>query len=265
MLDKMIENVFSDERLLTLYKNLKSEFTDNELRKYECLFIPYVGEDWRKTNKKRILYVGRDPDGNGKENLRKLSDTVKQQSRLEELAGITRVFVQENWAHPGPGKHHSPFRDFLLRVTWGVLAHSPQLPDLEPSKSNAETVFRSIAWTNVFKTAERSNKKNNEYFVDRKMEDFHLRRFNTLPEEINKLEPALIVFTTSWYYDDYLRKVFPSIEFRPLSPELPVKDAALVMGVCDRALVVRCRQPQGWGNQQQESLYRSILNEIRGR
>jgi len=260
MIHDVIAAVFPDERLHELYRKLQSTFTVAELARYECPCLPYVGRDWGASGTKRVLYIGKNPDGWSFEGFRTLKDAVEQQASAVQLAHLIDNFVLQEWAHPGPGKHSSPFRNLLLRFTVGILTGAPALPSLEPSKLHAGRAFGSLAYSNVFKTAARCHPNKNEYAVERTMADFHLQSFNTLPEEVEHLQPDFIIFATSYDHDCYLRQIFPAMQLVPLSPELHPQHAAQLLGIYDRALVVRCRHPQGWDNQSLQTLYKAMLS-----
>ncbi|HSW56793.1 MAG TPA: hypothetical protein VLH15_00155 [Dehalococcoidales bacterium] len=253
----MLSEIFPKERLQEFYHDLTSEFSPGELEGYECLFMPHIGHGY-KAAKQKIMFVGKDPNGHGEGNLLKLNQCIQQQSTADKLGKITERFVESDWANPGPGKHQSPFSQFLLTFTWGILNNLQDLPTLWSSKAHAEQVFDSIVWTNVLKTARRIGE--NDFVVDRKFEEFHIRRFKTLPDEIKILKPDLIIFTVPWSWEKTLQRIWPDMVSRPL---LQGKDTAVLSGIYDKALVVRCRHPQGWPNAAKASFYREIVKRLR--
>ena len=275
MLDKMITEVFPQNKLDNLYKALKESNLD--LEQYECLCLPYVGKEYR-TAKKQMLFIGKANSGWGEKwdernvSLDNLSDVVNQNAQQKTLAEIS-IHVVENKIIPSyaglPVKppFHDPYGRYkkshvfhmIYRFTSGILDRNPVMPDITNNVDRANKSFLSMSWSNIFKVCQATKQNPDELMIK-----FLLRNLNTLAEEIKRLKPSCVIFCTGYDWDKYINAAFPSynLAFRELTSRIPAQDASIITGLPNVPLAVRTRHPQGWPSNSIEILYQEIFRRI---
>lgn len=202
---EQIENLFSD-RLDAFYRGLID--SNLPLKEYCWPFLPYVGKDYGSTKGPRVLFVGKATNG--------WSDpTILQDSKgdLEEclmehipptaLFALNDRFVAEcltnHYGNLQSGeRYHSRFWQVIYILVTRLLKDDVNWSYLRDPVI-ARECFHKIAWTNVFKVG--GVRGGNP---DAQMVDFLLRNFITLRDEIDRLQPEVIVFSTGAPYDDFL-------------------------------------------------------------
>jgi hypothetical protein len=181
-------------------KNLDSE-------KIAVPFLPYVGNDYAQA-KHKVLVVGKatygwkckDVSGNNNESLAEISlEDPEWWHRLEEapknfIEGCVLPF------YAGREGYKSLFWNRIYRILGDLLSEN-NISRYDRDESVSQTVFRSFAWTNVFKLA---GLKGNPR---KKLREPQIQS-NSLPDEISYLEPDVILFFTGPSYDKYLCEIF---------------------------------------------------------
>lgn len=175
-------------------------------------FVPYVGDNYAQA-KHKILVVGKatygwkckDVSGNNNESLAEISlEDPEWWHRLEEAP---KNFIEEHVLPFYAGKegyhYHSLFWNRIYRIL-GALLSDKDISKYERDESVSQTVFRSFAWTNVFKLA---GLKGNPR---KKLREPQIES-NSLPDEISYLDPDVILFFTGPSYDKHLCRIFPDI------------------------------------------------------
>ena len=174
-------------------------------------FVPYIGPDYW-TVRKKVLVVGKATDGWGwKDGLWNKDATladidVTQSECFEELANTASEFIEKEIIpiySGSKGYYNSLFWNRIYHILGKLLAdQSLHLYSRDPRI--AKEVFRSFAWTNVFKVAHtRGNPK-------KKLREKQIE-CNTLKDEIEYLKPHAILFFTSRSYDKQLEGILPKI------------------------------------------------------
>jgi len=265
MIDKCIRDVFTPDRLKKLYDDLEVAKREGrlDLDRYCFPFIPWVGRDYYEAPK-RILYVGKATDGWDDDvsipYKTLLSEAVTERVSLYMLCRITENYVEKYLVQ---GKEtHRPFWQLVYRLT-------PYILDIndnyrlgrrpEYNRENLKRCFYSIAWTNLFKIGVTRGNPN------RQMENFLLQEFNTLPSEIECLEPDVVVLLTGESYDHHLNNVFLKSNKREISEGIAKEEIARLESDDDKAIIVRTPHPREWrklGWRNLESLYDYLRKEI---
>lgn len=86
---------------------------------------------------------------------------------------------------------------------------------------------------------------------DPDMENFLLKYFNTLREEIECLNPSAVILMTGKNYDECLEFTFPNYTLLPIIKNIGTEEIARLGGV--PGIVIRTPHPQGW-----EGIYEKI-------
>ena len=237
--------------------------------KYSGLFLPYVGPQYREAPVK-IGYVGKANHAWGDGTLDYLSQVVTAKPIANRLAAISTGFIVNKLIPSFLGRpvkppytapqQRSAFWAAICDFALGLAARSPLLPCCRQGQACNATCFSSIAWTNVYKVALVPGNP------DKGMTNFLLANFNTLPAEIAALEPYLVWFVTGHDYDSHLKEAYDphKLTFSQLSSLLPFNEAAEIHGVCDQALVIRTRHPQGWPTGNLQTLYSIVFQRLIG-
>lgn len=181
-------------------------------------FMPYVGRDFDRT---RFMVVGKATNGWGYGNegwgWGLFTDVQCMPDRYEHLLGLPEHFVERKLIHYyGGGRraegYGSQFWDNLyLLCGYLFLDRSPLAFKREAEV--AERIFRSIAWSNVFKigaprkrTGETDPRKQgnpNRSLIGAQSE------VRLLEKEIKLTKPRTILFSTGGSYDRHLKEALP--------------------------------------------------------
>ncbi len=266
-MNRTIREIFNEERLKRLYRNLQKSGLWNE--HYCAPFIPYVGKNYDMAEKK-ILYVGKSTYDWGKytDNGEWKSISLFQAEKMQpkELANLSTNFIERNVAHFYAGgksyrvKDRGYYSHFWRRVymlTTSILKNECQLVKYKRNKDDSYWCFHSIAWTNVFKIGTKDDTPS-QGAPDDDMIEFLLHNFNTLPKEIKCLKPDLIIFSTGLGYDEYLKKIFPEVTITDIRGGI-----AKLRNVDDDALVIRTKHFQYLSNNKVKNLYSYIISALK--
>jgi hypothetical protein len=193
---------------------------------YTVPFFPYVGRDYDDA-KHRILIIGKATYGWGKGDKGQGSGTLSEVLNMEDvldredrayrhLAKLPKEFI-ENEIIPfyggEKGHYYSQFWNRTYRLAGNFLCDR-QVSDYKRDRQMSEKCFRAIAWSNVFKVGAPKVKRGNpnkELISVQKKE-------NTLKEELEMLEPDVVVFSTGRGYDDHLRDFLPITSMSATAP-----------------------------------------------
>jgi hypothetical protein len=268
MIDTCIETIFRD-RLRQLYDNLEKAKIEEKLKldKYSYPFVPYVGRNYHNASPK-VFYVGRATRGwgwdqafTGQPTKDRLSDAVRERAPVEELAEIANSFVTKSIEERYAGRrnkytyNNAPFWHWVYKLTVSIQRDIPQLFSyfgIEENKEFSRKCFSSIVWSNIFKISRINDNP------DERMCKFLLgSTFNTLEEEFNCLTPDLIVFFTADSWDCYLEDTF----HRQIRKIKVTDGVCRLMGVYDKAIVIRAPHPQGTPRETLNHLYDYLKKE----
>lgn len=201
-MNNLLERIFNQTKINQLYEQL--EKSRLELNKYCLPFIPYVPKNYQDC-RIRILYVGKATNGWGPDKT-SLLDAIHDRTTFSELVEITDDFMEccKNYYCGKEGYGRSRFMQRIYVISSSILGCVKKYGEYRREEEIANNVFSSFAWTNVFKIG------GSEGNPDYSMIEILTTSFNTLEEEIELLNPHLIIFSTGKAYDIYLREIFNS-------------------------------------------------------
>ena len=268
MLDKMLTEVFSDSWLNMFLNELLDEDrkTDLSIHDHQCLFIPYVGNEYRNA-KTKILFIGRETNGCGEiycSNCGKELDSKKD----KDFSGTYRCpnchrKVLDRLSDVVDNKDNPQLLQLLTNCTIDLM-DKRITPKIRKSNELHKlryqfTIgfgesFKAVAWSNVFKVSQLGAPPKS------KMRLFLAKNeINTLRQEIQLLGPDVIVFnlsSTPWYpkgnfYDRYINNTF---DCNVKCVETPFNMVHRLYGITDKAIVIRTPHPSRgkWPNWRNE-------------
>lgn len=175
-------------------------------------FVPYVGDNYAQA-KHKILVVGKATHGwgwkdgqwNKEASLKDIEQNISEAQWYSELSKIPNEFIERKIIphYSGcSGYYYSRFWKSIYQIA-GVLLDMGTAEYCR-SKQVAEHVFSSVAWTNLFKLTDRKGNPSSSLI---KLQNPH----NSLIEEIECLNPDIILFFTGPPYDKHLERVLPHI------------------------------------------------------
>ena len=206
------------ERIREFYRSRLPEFL-NEVREDSSInrhlsryspFVPYVGKNFRFA-KPRIVIVGKATNEWMSTLDEAVSDAAKNVNELLEKADwVTRDTGPEEKRGPMPhyqgySGYSSLFWCYSYRIASALLEGRNTLNSSKDPRL-AERCFTSIAWSNVFKVGMDCSRNGTP---DPPMIKFLLKhaRRNWLSTELRLLNPDLVLFSTGWRYDNYLKQM----------------------------------------------------------
>lgn len=226
----------------------------------ECTvpFVPYVGSSYGDADPK-ILVIGKATYGWGKgesgQGSGTLGDVLGRDDLCEYLAELPKRFIEDEiipFYGGGSGHYHSQFWNRIYRLTGNLLLDRP-VSKYKREQQASERCFRSIAWSNVFKVGATKTERGNPNQTLISIQKAH----NTLEEEIDVLQPNLVIFSTGPTYDGHLVDFLPKTTLRDAAPDhLRVKE---VVGLESPAF--RTCHFQYYSNQ----TFEQVVEYIRGR
>ena len=189
-----------------------------DARYFTVPLIPYVGEDFDRTG---FMVVGKATNGwgygTGGWGGGIFEDVQGMPNRYEHFLGLPEYFVENKLIHYyGGGRKASGFgsqfwNNLYLLCGYLYLNRSPLefKRDAEPAKR----IFRSIAWSNVFKIGALKKRKEDR---DPRRQGNPYRAlieaqsgFGILKKEIDLIKPKTILFSTGAGYDRHLKEALP--------------------------------------------------------
>jgi hypothetical protein len=194
------------------------------LHYYACPFVPYVGKKYDVARIK-ILVVGKATCGwgDGYANLADFSrgDGVPDSFWEWSSDFINKRVVPFYNGRQEEGSYHSEFWRQTYRLTTAVLEGLAELPKYERCPGAADHSFSQIAWTNVFKIGGVCGNP------DSRMERFFCSEpwCSLLLQELQILQPELVLFSTHNGYDRFLKQMLPEIELS--EPDSDIADVGM--------------------------------------
>lgn len=162
-------------------------------------FIPYIFDEY-KLSKQKVLFVGQQTNGGPG-----LPDFAKSNVSFDDLQSDWAEFRhndRESLSH-----YNSPFWNFIGRVCEDLKIHK-----------------LGYAWSNISKF------ESNNSFPSGEIYELAKIHFNSMPVEIEILQPDIVVFLTGPNYDSVIRGAFPNVSFHDY-PNLPIRQFCEVRGI----------------------------------
>jgi hypothetical protein len=184
--------------------------------------IPYVGKDFDRT---RFMVVGKATNGwgYGREGWGwgVFKDVQGMPDGYEHLLGLPEYFVDNKLiSYYGGGRKASGYRSQFwdnLYLLCGYLYLNRSTLKFKREAEPAKKIFRSIAWSNVFKIGA-LKKREGESDPRRQGNPYRAlieaqSGFGLLKKEIDLIKPKTILFSTGIDYDRYLKEALPEVDF----------------------------------------------------
>ena len=160
----------------------------------------------------------------------------------------------------------SQFITMIYQLTNSILNNSPILLDYQRDKEAAYNCFLSIAWSNQLKIGMDKeyvdNMKRKKVNPDLKMERFLLDNFYSINEEIECLQPDIVIFMTGYQYDECIKDAV----LQQLDRRINKNEIAKLKGIYKYGIVIRTPHPQkieGYGSNTKDSIPLSYTEQIR--
>jgi hypothetical protein len=205
---------WASKNLKDRYFSLIERLVEEEIAD-ECTvpFVPYVGANYCDA-KPKILIIGKATYGWGKgdggqQGSGTLNDVLDKDDhdRWKYLIELPEQFIEGELIPYYGGEKRGPARAFWRRIYQlsGKLLMDHPVADYKRERRRSEEVFRSIAWSNVFKVGALKSKGGNpnKKLINIQKEE-NKKEGNTLEEEINVLQPNVAIFSTGPSYDKHI-------------------------------------------------------------
>jgi hypothetical protein len=175
-----------------------------------------------------MLFIGKATYGWGKgdegQGSSTLNDVLGRDDLWEHLAYLPQEFI-EGTIIP----HYGAQRTERLRAFWrriyqlsGKLLMDHPVADYKRERRRSEEVFRSIAWSNVFKVGALKSEGGNpkKKLIDIQKEE-NKNDWNAFEEEITALQPDVAIFSTGPPdgYDKHIKDLLPNTSMEDVGPE----------------------------------------------
>jgi len=241
----VMETYFSD-KLAKFYTVVKE--SSIRLSDYAAPCLPYVGNAFSKDGSPRILFVGKATKGWGR-----LEEAIDGKRTAADWLGDSEIFILERVLpfygrlQPGAaGYYQSSFWRRIYSLTCRVMLSQAD-SSYEREAHRAQGCFEAIAWTNLFKIGTYVGNP------DTRMRELLLAHLNTLPDEIEMLQPHIVIFSTGSTYDDFL--------FRSLGTtvEHPSDRVSVVSGLPDASCALRTPHFQSCTTGEFDGLCRTVF------
>jgi hypothetical protein len=198
-------------------------------------FVPYVGASYCDA-KPKILIIGKATYGWGKgdegQGSGALDDVLgmDDHDRWKYLVELPEEFIEGEIMPYYGGEGTGPYRAFWRRIYQlsGKLLMDHPVADYKRDRRRSEEVFRSIAWSNVFKVGALKSEGGNPTKKLRNIQkEENKKEGNAFEEEITALRPDVAIFSTSRAYDEHIEDLLPHTSMEDVGPEhLKIKEIA---------------------------------------
>lgn len=180
-LNKQLKDLYSE-----FLPKFVGSFNETELQELSLPLLMHVFSEYVKA-KVKILFVGQETFGWGG----KLNDSDKLNT-----SSLTELYKKFKFAIDSK-KRNSPFWRFLHDFN---------------NKMNPNGNEGGFLWTNLSKT------DHNKTTPKKELQCKAISGYLLLREELKIIKPDIVIFLTSWKYDNMLREIFPNVEFDIIKP-----------------------------------------------
>jgi len=204
-MQKLLKAIYSEDKLQQLFQKLKKSTLS--LKEFSWPMIPYVGYNYEESDPK-LLFVGKVAYGWGDKNsnLKSVVDgKVKITSVMHEAYDfiINKIMPYYSGNYSRKDVYSSSRLMQRIYVISCAAFDCTKSAEYLINERFSEMVFKSIAWTNLFKICLVDGNE-----PSHAMKSFLLANFNYLDQEIKLLQPDFVIFSTgtTLEYDNYLRR-----------------------------------------------------------
>jgi hypothetical protein len=256
------------DRYFSLIEGLKGK--EEIANKCTIPFVPYVGANYCDA-KPKILIIGKATYGWGKGEEGQGSGTLydvldmDEHARWEHLVELPKEFIEGEIIPYYGGEKRGPVRSFWRRIYQlsGKLLVDHPVADYKRDRRRSEEVFRSIAWSNVFKVGALKSEGGNPNKALRDIQkEENKKEGNAFEEEITALQPDVAIFSTSRAYDEHIEDLLPNTSMEDVGPEhehLKIKE---IEGL--DTLAFRTYHFQYYSNEEFEQVVEYICGRVNG-